>query len=192
MSAGTTMTRRASGTGRAAIDAVAARTRHMMGDHACAWSDDERLAWEGLLEISRVLRRDAEARIEREHGVSVSMLGIMGRLAKAPDHALRLTDLAATMGLSISRISRIIDVLETRGIARRTSCPTDARATHIVLQPDGLAQVDAAQQSVHAFVRERFLDRISDDEAATLASVFARLLDDGDVGADCPGADPAA
>ncbi len=165
---------------------MAARADHMMGVHVRPWSDDQRLAWEGLLEVARGLRRGAEEHVESSHGLSVGMLGIMGRLAQTPDNALRLTDLASAMGLSISRISRIIDVLERRELVARRSCPTDARATHIVLLPAGLVHVDRAQATLEAYVRERFVDRVTDDEAATLAGLFARLID-GSPSEVCPG-----
>ena len=163
----------------------------MMGVHAAGWTADERLAWEGCLEVARVLRRDAEAHLDEEHGLSVTTLGILGRLLRAPDHALRLTDLAGAMGLSVSRVSRVIDALEGSGFVMRRSCPTDARATHVVLQPVGRAAAEAAQGSIEAHARTRFIDRLSDGEAAVLARVFARMIDAPAVG-DCAGGDPPA
>ncbi|MCB0881753.1 MAG: MarR family transcriptional regulator [Thermoleophilia bacterium] len=166
--------------------AVAARADNMMGVHAAGWSPDERLAWEGLLDVARVLRRDAEAHLDDEHGLSVTTLGVMGRLLRAPDQALRLTDLSDAMGLSVSRVSRVIDALAARGFVLRRSCPTDARAVHVVLQPAGRAAAEAAQESIEAHARARFVDRLTPEETAMLAGVFARLID-GPVAGDCAG-----
>lgn len=159
---------------------VAARAVHMLGpDAERSWTDDDALAWEGLLEVSRRLRRRAEGLLGRDEDLSVSMLGIMGRLVRAPDMTLRQTALADATGLSVSRVSRIVDVLVERGLVARHPCPADARATNVVATPEGRARTARAQHRLFAFVEEAFAGRLAPDETATLARVFARLLDTG-------------
>jgi len=108
--------------------AVTARAGYMMGENVDrAWSTEHARAWEGFLELSRQLRREADGVLEPVEGLTVSMLGVMGRLARADDLTLRQTDIAGAMGLSFSRVSRLIDTLEARGLVERRPCPTDAR-----------------------------------------------------------------
>ena len=68
----------------------------------------------------------------------MSMVGLMGRLAAAERRTVRLTDLAGAMGLSLSRVSRIVDILEGRGLVERQASLTDARATNAHLTRKGL------------------------------------------------------
>ena len=75
-------------------------------------SADEAIAWEGLLELSRRFRRSAENLLAAEGDLSISMLGITGCLVRAERRMLRQTELAEAMGLSLSRVSRVIDLLE--------------------------------------------------------------------------------
>lgn len=159
------------------MGAVTARAGYMMGNLADrTWAPDDAVAWEGLLETARTLRRGAETLLEHHHDLSISMLGIMGRLARAPRNTLRQTDLADAMGLSLSRISRIIDILETRALVRRQPCPSDARATNVALTHAGRIRTAAAQHTIHAHVDTRFVQQLSESERATLAAVFSRLL----------------
>ena len=75
----------------------------MMGDDAvAAWDADQALAWEGMLGLGRRLRRRAEDMLVQDHDVSVSMLGMMGRLRGADRRTLRQSALADAMGLSVS------------------------------------------------------------------------------------------
>jgi len=149
----------------------------MMGrDAERAWTDDDALAWEGLLELGRRLRRQAEDMLARDDDLSVSMLGILGRLMRVQDVTLRPTALAEAAGLSISRVSRIIDVLEQRGLVECQVCPTDARASNITLTSLGRERTAAAQHRLFLFVEDAFAGRLAPDETATLARVFARLL----------------
>lgn len=166
---------RAPADGRMAV--VTARAAYMMGDNVDrAWSPEHARAWEGFVELSRQLRRAADGLLERVDGLSVSMLAIMGRLARAEGRTLRQTDIADAMGLSFSRVSRLIDMLEGRRLVERRPCPTDARAVNVTLTEDGLALTRRAQDAVFAFVEEHFFETLDEAEIATLADVFSRLV----------------
>ena len=157
---------------------VVARAGFMMGENAArAWSPQQATAWEGFLELAGRLRRTAEKELEGYGDLSVSTLGVMGRLAIAADGTLRQTALADAMGLSLSRVSRIVDVLEWRGLVERAPCPRDGRATNVTLTPQGRALTVTAQEALFAFVERAFFAGLSDEETETLAAVFTRLLD---------------
>jgi DNA-binding MarR family transcriptional regulator len=157
---------------------VAARAQHMLGVDAQALAaGNELLAWEGLLEVSRRLRRGAEELLIAGFDLSISMLGITGRLRLAPAQTLRQTALAEAMGLSVSRVSRVIDLLERRQLVQRRPCPEDARATNVVLTRDGAGLTARAQHDLSAYVESGFFAHLQPQEAATLAAVFARILD---------------
>ncbi len=158
---------------------VAARAFHMMGPDAVSeWAGDGAMAWEGLLEVARRLRRGAEGRLLETVDLSVSMLGITGRLSRAEQRTLRQTALAEAMGLSLSRVSRVIDLLEQRGLVERRTCPTDARATNVTLTEPGSALTARAQQELYEFVRSAFFDPLQPGEVEMLAAVFMRLLNE--------------
>ena len=161
----------------APMAAVTARAGYMMGENVDrGWSPEHARAWEGFLELSRQLRRAADDVLEPVDGLTVSTLGIMGRFARAENRTLRQTDIAAAMGLSFSRVSRLIDMLEARRLVERRPCPTDARAVNVTLSPDGLLLTRRAQDAVFAFVEEHFFASLEEAEIATLADVFARLV----------------
>lgn len=156
---------------------VVARARYMMGENVTTWPREKAEAWEGLLELAGRLRREAGARLETHENLSVSMLGVLGRLATADRRTLRQNELADAMGLSVSRMSRIIDVLERRALVARRVCPTDRRATNVTLTDAGMTLAHAAQDEVFAFVEHAFFGALAQDEVEALAAVFRRLLE---------------
>jgi DNA-binding MarR family transcriptional regulator len=81
------------------------------------------------------------------------------------------------MGLSLSRVSRVIDLLEHRDLIERQACPADARATNVKLTRAGASLTSRAQRSLLGYVQASFCDRLEPSEARTLASVFARMID---------------
>jgi len=149
------------------------------GDGLSRWTDTHRDAWIGLLETHKQLTRALEAELEGEHGLSLSALELMGRLAAADERTLRLTDLAGQTGLSLSRISRIVDSLEARRLVERKRCPEDARARNAWLTDTGLKLLREAQSMHFAGVQRRFFEQMGDEDVATLAAIFGRLAPDG-------------
>jgi DNA-binding MarR family transcriptional regulator len=128
-----------------------------------------------MLETHKRLTRELEAELEAEHGLSLSGVEVLGRLAAADRRMLRLTDLADSAGLSLGRISRITDTLEMRGLVERRPCPTDARAKNAYLTDEGLELLRHAQGTHFAGVEERFFDRLEPAEVEALASIFGRF-----------------
>lgn len=162
---------------------VAARATNMMGKSAeREWPAEQAIAWEGLLEVSRRLRRGAEELLLERFDLSISMLGIIGRLSLAPENTLRQTAIADAMGLSLSRVSRVVDIVEERGLVERHSCPNDQRATNVKLTAAGGELTSRAQCELFSYVRSGFFDRLEPAEVRTLATVFARLLEDSQEG----------
>ena len=139
------------------------------------WSDVQADAWIGLLETHKRLTRALEAELETEHGLSLSSVELLGRLAAAEGRRLRLSALAVEAGLSLSRVSRLVDGLEARQLVRRQTCPSDARAVEAHLTPAGLALARTAQATHAASVQSRFFDHLEPGDAERLAAIFSRF-----------------
>jgi DNA-binding MarR family transcriptional regulator len=136
------------------------------------WTDTHAAAWIGLLETHKHLTRELEAELEAKHGLSISSLELLSRLATADDGMLRLTTLADAAGLSLSRVSRILDTLQNRGLVERRADTDDTRAKKAWLTPQGRELLHAAQETHFAGVERLFFDRVSESDVETLARVF--------------------
>jgi DNA-binding MarR family transcriptional regulator len=137
-------------------------------------------AWLGLLRAHAELTRGLDAALSAKHGVSLSAYEVLSRLAR--DEHLRMSTLAERSQLSLSRVSRVIDALEERGLAARRSCPTDSRVVHATITEAGRALVAEAQDTFFETVEDRFLGRLSCDEVELMGAVFARLVKAGPPG----------
>ena len=153
---------------------------YVVGDDGLArWSDTHAAAWIGLLETHKKLTRALEAELEAEHGLSLSGLELMGRLAASEGRTQRLSALAELTGLSLSRVSRITDVLEARGLVERRLCAEDGRARNAWLTDAGLELLRAAQRTHFAGVQRRFFDGMAEEDVAALAATFGRYAPAG-------------
>ena len=93
------------------------------------------------------------------------------------DEPVRPTDLAASMGLDISTVSRHLAQLHRAGLVERTPDPDDRRAQRVQLSPTGRAEVDDALASRRALL-ERSLVDWSDDDVELLHRLITRMLAD--------------
>jgi len=144
-------------------------------DGLTRWREPHSGAWLGLLQAHRQLTRELESRLEARFGLSLSGLELLGRLAAAPGRRLGLSALAGATGLTLSRISRIVDAFEKRGLVERRTCPEDGRATNAWLTDAGLELAREAQAAHVADVQRVFFDALSDADLEALAGAFARL-----------------
>lgn len=88
--------------------------------------------------------------------------------------SLRLTDLAAEIGVGKPSVSRQVKMLEDLGVVGKVADPGDRRSQTITLTEVGAAQLAAAQQS-----RQRiFRDLLADwpvEELSTLSALLLKL-----------------
>jgi DNA-binding MarR family transcriptional regulator len=149
---------------------------YVVGDSGLrAWSQAESDAWIGLLEVSKRMTRELDGELDAAYGIGLSSLELLGRLSAADEQRLNLSALADAAHLSLSRVSRIVDALEERGLVQRHQCPSDARSVEALLMPSGLELTRRAQATHFAAVQERFFAQLAPEEIATLGAVFARL-----------------
>ena len=144
-----------------------------------AFHPDQEAAWFGLLSAHAELTRGLDACLSAKHGLSLSAYEILSRLAHAEEGHLRMSELAGQTQLSLSRVSRIIDVLCERGLAERQSCPGDSRVVHATITSAGKTLFADAQDTFFETVEERFLGRLSCDEVGLLGDIFGRLVATG-------------
>jgi DNA-binding MarR family transcriptional regulator len=149
---------------------------YVIGDDGLAsWSETHADAWIGMLEAHKRLTRALDAELEQLYGLSLSGLELLGRLAAADGRQLRLSALADESGLSLSRVSRLIDLLEARGLVRRRPCAEDARVVEAHLSDSGLTLIREAQATHFASLQDKFFDRLEPGELEVLAAVFRRV-----------------
>ena len=102
-------------------------------------------------------------------------------LSDAPDHELRMADLAKSTGLSATRTTRLADDLQEHGLLAKVASSADARSTRARILPKGMAKLKLARQVHVEIVRDRFFDHIDSSSIRQLVdalSTVARQLED--------------
>src|ERR671935_2640608 len=104
-------------------------------------------AWASLLYGHAALVGALNAQLVAEHGLTINDYEVLLRLARAPERRMRRVDLAESVLLTASGITRLLDGLQASGYVDKASCSSDARVTYAVLTDAGLAKLRAAAGS---------------------------------------------
>src|SRR3954447_24180243 len=139
-------------------------------------TEAELAAWKGFVRVYRDMVRALDVELEAEHGLSSSSFEVLKALRCAPEHRLRMADLAQHALLSRSGMTRLVDRLERQGLLTRCQCSDDARGCYAVLSPAGAVLVDRARPTHLESVRSRFLSHLSAEDLDRLGAVFTRML----------------
>jgi DNA-binding MarR family transcriptional regulator len=133
-------------------------------------------AWRGLLRVHAALVKSLDAELSAAHELPLSSYEVLITLEAAPGRKLRMSELADSVLLSRSGMTRLVDRLEQNGLLERDHCTADGRGCFAVLTDKGLSAVGDARRTHFGGVRERFLSQFADDELRQLASFWDRVL----------------
>ena len=128
-----------------------------------------------MLRAHAELTRALDAQLAREHKLPLSSYEVLLFLADAPEGRMRMSDLAESVLLSRSGLTRLVDRLEREGLLKRERCESDARGLFAEITPAGRQVFDAARRTHLDGVRALFLDRFSRDELRTLGGLWQKL-----------------
>ena len=142
---------------------------------AARLSPPELAAWRGFLRAHALLVRELDCELEETHGLALVSYDLLVRLEKAPDHRMRMRELADALMLSRSGLTRLVDRLVRDELITRSTCSADARGAYAVLAPKGKRALQAARPLHLDGVRRRFLDHFDEQELAQLTQVWDRL-----------------
>jgi DNA-binding MarR family transcriptional regulator len=133
------------------------------------------LAWRNFLRTHNHLMRLLEQDLQSQHKIALGSYDVLVQLAEAPDHRLRMSELADAVLLSRSGLSRLVDRLQKDGLVCREPDPIDARGLYTVLTDKGLQTLRDASGVHLAGVSRLVINRLSDPELAQLAELMAKL-----------------
>jgi DNA-binding MarR family transcriptional regulator len=102
-----------------------------------ATSDPVVVAWRELAARHAAASAALDHELGKRHGLSLSEFEVLDRLTERDDISARAQDLADSVHLSQSAMSRLVDRLASRGFVERCACDMDRRGVYVVLTADG-------------------------------------------------------
>jgi DNA-binding MarR family transcriptional regulator len=149
------------------------------------WLDDrEQKAWRAYLVASSRLQEVLDRDLQAQSGMPHTYYMILAMLSEAPEHGIKMTELAQVLRSSVSRLSHAVRKLEEAGWIRRDADPTDGRVTYACLTAEGLRVLQEAAPGHVSTVAHNVFDRLSEEQVGQLYEISAAIM-----GAVAPEAD---
>ncbi|MBB3049443.1 DNA-binding MarR family transcriptional regulator [Prauserella isguenensis] len=139
-------------------------------------TETEMTAWRPYMVSTLRLRQRLHRELVEAHDVSLIDYEVLAALSATSTGSMRMSELAALLGSTKSRLSHQIGRMESAGYIRRGKDPEDKRGVTAELTDNGVAVLRAAAPTHVAGVRAHMVDLLTDHEQAALGSAFTRVL----------------
>ena len=126
-------------------------------------------AWQALLHAHHDVTQRLDSELRSQHGLTLAAYDVLLRLARAPDHVLRMTDLAERVMAPPSTLTRRVDRLVADGLVARDRAAVDSREMLARLTEPGRRLLLRAARTHLRGIREHYTGRLSEEQLEAVA-----------------------
>ncbi len=138
-------------------------------------TDEQQRVWRSWLLGSARVNDVLDAEL-RPHGLDLAEYEILVTLSEAPRRRLRMSELAARVHQSRSRLTHTIGRMEQSHTVRRTRSKHDGRGVVAELTDDGFALLERTAPHHVDSVRRIFVDAVDPDDYAAVGRAMQAIL----------------
>jgi DNA-binding MarR family transcriptional regulator len=150
----------------------------MDGDRPVVPLDDREIrVWKAFARSLIVVPRTLEADLLEHSSMTLGEYQVLVMLSEAPGRSSRMSELASVVGLSASRMTRLIDGLRRRGWVDKKRDGCDRRGAIAALRPDGVAALEQAYPAHLSAVRRHVMDHLGSVDLDALSRALEAMAD---------------
>jgi DNA-binding MarR family transcriptional regulator len=135
-------------------------------------------AWRAFLATHAALVGRLGEELQEEKDLPLPWYEVLLWLNQAPDGRLRMGELAGSLLLTPSGVTRLVDRMEAEGLVKREQCPSDRRGWNAVITSAGRSRLRSASPVHLRGIEQHFGRHLTDEEADVLAAALGRVLHD--------------
>jgi DNA-binding MarR family transcriptional regulator len=135
----------------------------------------DRFAWLAFRRVAVELIADLDADLQQHVQIGFTDFDALIRLLNAPDHTMRMADLARAVSRSPSALTRMVSRLETRRLVTRSR--RSATEVTVTITAEGLSLLDEAAPRHLALVGQLFWTPLTPSQRSRLGGLCQQLID---------------
>lgn len=139
-------------------------------------SKTHNLAWRKFLSAHVVLLEQIEQDLAGADLPPLTWYDILFAISEAPEQKLRLHELAQTVLLSRSNVTRLVDRLEKAGLLQREQCNRDRRGAFATISDRGRTILEQMWSVYEAAILKYFACHLDETEAKILIKLLNRMM----------------
>ncbi len=144
-------------------------------------------AWLTLLQTRATVMDAVEDDLQRSVGLPLAWFEVLLQVAGAPEGRLKMQDLAHTVLLSKSGVTRLVDRMVEAGLVTRETHPGDRRIVYATATTEGRTQLRRALPIHAESLNRHFAAVLTPAELRMISATLVKVLDAaGYVPAACP------
>lgn len=148
----------------------------MTEEGAAAWlTPEQRRAWVTFVLASGSVMDGLDRRLQRDAGIGRSHFSILQFVSMA-DGTARMSEIAAGLRFSPSRLSHAVGRLERDGWLERRPDPADGRGQLVSVTTLGKQRIQEIAPRHIADVRAQLFDHLTDEQVAQLQTICDAIL----------------
>ena len=136
----------------------------------------ELASWLSVVRLMTWLPWSIDQQLQRDSNLRMVEYQVLAMLSESPERTMRMGSLAEVTNASLSRLSHLVERLETRGFVRRAPDPADGRFTNAILTEKGFRALVEAAPGHLAHVRSLVVDVLSPEQLRRLGRDAARIM----------------
>jgi len=110
----------------------------------------------------------------REHDLTLQQYNVLRILRGQQSNAIKVSDIAERMLDKNSNTSRLVDKLLAKGLAERSSCPSDRRAVDVIITEHGLDLLTTIDPLLEEW-ENNMSTTITPEEADSISAILDKL-----------------
>ncbi len=147
-----------------------------MSEPVGGWlNESQQRVWRSYLLANAHIEEYLESALHA-FNLSLSEYELLVRLSEAPDHTIRMGELAASVGHSRSRLTHTVKRMEQAGYVARTSCAADGRGVQASMTEKGFELLKQAAPAHVDSVRRVFVDAINPEDFTAVGRAMQAAL----------------
>lgn len=131
--------------------------------------------WAELSELVDQVRILLNRDLQAAAGLTLAENLVLCQVAMAPGGRLRMVDIASTLAIAKSAVTKTVDRLEERGLLRRERDPADRRTVYAALTPAGEKTFTVAQPAYLDSVERHFASHLTGTAIRQLRQLSNRI-----------------
>jgi DNA-binding MarR family transcriptional regulator len=138
---------------------------------------EARAAFPVFLKSCALMVDRLDRELQERVGIQLTWYEVLAQLSSSTTRRMPMKQLAESVSLSKSGITRLVDRMERSGLVERHSCSDDGRVCFAGLTRRGLSVLQVARPVAAEGVEEYFARHITAEEAQVMATALKRVLE---------------
>ena len=134
-----------------------------------------------MVRTTGALVNSLDAELQRSHGLPLSWFAVLEQLANTPGGRLRMQQLADSVMLSRSGLTRLIDRMEHAGLVRREPFPADRRGYYALPTDQGRRLYLQARPVKAQAIRQYFGRHLDYSDLLGLSAALGKVMAGNDL-----------